>query len=114
MQYEGTFRRGASLNTTATGQFPAILVRSKYRRHAMRQDDSTNRELLALEKKYWTAVKEKDGAAAVSLSSDPCVIVGAKGVGEIDRKTLAGMLANATHQIKDFTLDDFHIRHVTD
>ena len=80
----------------------------------MRQDDSTNKELLALENKYWTAVKEKDAAAAVSLSSDPCVIVGAKGIGEIDKRTLAGMLANAAHQIKDFALDDVHIRHITD
>ena len=80
----------------------------------MQHADSVGRELFALETKYWTAVKERDSSTAASLSSDPCVVVGAQGVGEIDRTTLAGMLKNAPYLLRNFTLDDLHVRHVTD
>ncbi len=73
-----------------------------------------SRELIALEQKFWHAIKDKDTATAVALSDDPCVVVGAQGVGEVDKATLAGMLANAPYQLKDFSFDDFHVRRVTD
>jgi hypothetical protein len=59
----------------------------------MQHSDATKRELLALEERYWNAIKEKDSAAATSLSDDPCVVVGAHGVGEVDKSTLASILA---------------------
>lgn len=80
----------------------------------MKQDDSIERQLFALEKKYWNAIKDRDSSTAVSLSSDPCVVVGAQGVGEIDKMTLAGMLQGAPYDLKDFTFDDIHVRQVSD
>lgn len=78
------------------------------------QHDDISRELVALEQEFWRAIKSRDAATAVALSDDPCVVVGAQGVGEIDKATLAGMLANAPYQLKDFAFDDIHVRRVTD
>lgn len=80
----------------------------------MQLSDATKRELLALEKQYWNAVKEKDSATAASLSDDPCVIVGAQGVGEVDRSTLAKMVEAARYELKAFSLEDVHMRQVGD
>ena len=80
----------------------------------MQHEDATTRELLALEEQYWNAIKEKDPATAASLSDDPCFVVGAQGVGEIDRATLAKMLEGATYELKAFSFEDVHMRRVTD
>jgi hypothetical protein len=80
----------------------------------MEHSDSVGRELMALEKKYWNAIKDKDSSTAASLSNDPCVVVGAQGVGVLDRTTLGRMLQGATYELKEFAFDDVHIRRVTD
>lgn len=80
----------------------------------MQHDDDITRELAGLEKKYWNAIKEKDSATAAALSCDPCVVVGAQGVGEIDKMTLAKMLDGAEFHLKRFAFEDVHVRQVTD
>jgi hypothetical protein len=80
----------------------------------MEPNDSLGRQLFALEKKYWNAIKDGDSSTAVSLSDDPCVVIGAQGVGEIDKTTLARMFEGAPYRLKEFTFDDVHIRQVTD
>src|SRR5438105_602269 len=80
----------------------------------MEREDTINSELLALEKKYWNAIKEKDPSTAVSLSGDPCVVVGAQGVGEIGKTALASMMEGAGYDLKEFSFDDVHVRKVTD
>ena len=74
----------------------------------------TKRELLDLEKQYWTAIKERNPSAATTLSADTCVVVGAQGVGELDKATLANMMRGATYELKGFTLEDVHMRPITD
>ena len=80
----------------------------------MRLEEKTKRELLALEEQYWNAMKDRDSATATSLSDDPCVVVGAQGVGEIDRKTMASMLEDAPWELKRFALEDVHFQPVSD
>lgn len=77
-------------------------------------DDRIGREVLALEKKYWNAIKQRDASTAVSLSADPCVVVGAQGVGELDNATLARMMEKATYRLKDFSFDNVRVRHITE
>ena len=67
-----------------------------------------------LEKKYWTAIKNGDGAAAAAMSDDPCIVTGAQGVGELDRKTLAGMLSGAPWKLHEFDLKNVIVRKLTD
>jgi ketosteroid isomerase-like protein len=69
---------------------------------------------VGLEKQYWNAIKDRDASTAAALSEDPCVVVGAQGVSELDSARLAKMLDSATYELKDFELDDIHVRRVTD
>lgn len=80
----------------------------------MQHADTIKQELLALENQFWNAIKEKDPATATSLSDDPCVVVGAQGVGEIDKPMLAEMLAGAPYELKAFSLEDVHLRQIGD
>lgn len=72
------------------------------------------KDLLALEKRFWTAIKEKDAEGASSLSDDPCMVVGAQGVGEIDKAGMSRMVETASYELKDFSLDDVRIRQLSD
>ena len=70
-------------------------------------------ELLALEKQYWQAQKDKDGAAAAELTDEACLIAGAQGVVEIDRRTLVGMMEDASWSIEDYSIgDDVRVRQI--
>jgi ketosteroid isomerase-like protein len=80
----------------------------------MEQTDALKQELVALETRYWNAIKAKDSRTAESLSDNPCIVVGAQGVGEIRRDALRVMLEQAPYQLNRFALDDVHIRQVSD
>jgi len=74
-------------------------------------DQALEQELLALEKRCWQAQKDKDGAAAAELTDEACLIAGAQGVVEIDRRNLVGMLEDASWRIHDYSIgDDVHVR----
>ena len=72
-------------------------------------------ELKSLELRYWDAVQRKDEATAMELSDEQCVVVGAQGIGEIDRERLGQMLKHASHDLTRYEVDDqaFLIRKVT-
>lgn len=80
----------------------------------MPHDKQTERELVALENKYWDAIKKRDAATATSMSDDPCVVVGAQGVGQVTRETLSKMLKGASWKLEDYSLEDVHTRHLGD
>ena len=70
-----------------------------------------DRELLSLETKYWQALQDKDVDAALELTDDPCVVVGAQGVGCLDHSMYRSMMHNATWSIVDFKIgDDAQVR----
>lgn len=73
--------------------------------------NAVERELLALERKYWQAIKDKDADTAIRLSDDPCIVTGAQGVGRLDNKTLAGMMKAPPYTLHKFTIgDDAQVR----
>ena len=80
----------------------------------MQHGEATKQELMALEEQYWNAIKERDPATAEALSDDPCVIVGAQGVGEVDRASLGKMLESAEYELESFAFEDVHMRPVSD
>jgi hypothetical protein len=80
----------------------------------LQHEDATKRELMELEHQYWNAIKEKDPTTAKSLSGDPCIVVGAQGVGEVDRATLGKMLEGAKYELQTFSIEDVHMRPVSD
>ena len=72
-------------------------------------------ELLAVEKQYWQAIKDKDADAAMRLSDDPCIVTGAQGVGRIDKPTLAAMMKAASYTLHNFTIgEDAQVRLLAD
>ena len=80
----------------------------------MQVADATRRELLALEKQYWNAIMEKDARTATSLSDDPCVVVDAQGVGEVDKPTLTKMMEGAKYDLEAYSLEDVHMHQIRD
>jgi hypothetical protein len=80
----------------------------------MKQSDVLEQQLLDREKRYWDAIKDKNGSAAKRLSDESCLVVGAQGVREVSRNALAKMLDAAPYDLDDFSLDDVHFRRLSD
>jgi hypothetical protein len=79
----------------------------------MEQDIAVQQELLERERSYWNAIKERNSQVAARLSDDPCVVVGAQGVGELSRSALSKMLEGATYELNGFSLEDVHFRRLS-
>jgi hypothetical protein len=74
-------------------------------------DTTIERKLVELERRYWQALKDKDVAAAIELTDEPCIVAGAQGVGSLDHATYRAMMENATWTIVDFDIrDDVQVR----
>ena len=80
----------------------------------MGQHDALEQELLAREKRYWNAIKTKDARVAAQLTDDPCIVVGAQGVGELSRSAVSSMLEGASYTLDEFSLEDVHFRRLGD
>jgi hypothetical protein len=80
----------------------------------MAQQNALKQELLALETRYWDAIRRKDGRTAAELSEDPCIVVGAQGVGEVPRAAFPKMMDEATYALNDYALHDVHMRQLAD
>jgi hypothetical protein len=65
-----------------------------------------HKTLLGLETRYWEALKDKNVEAALELTADPCVIVGAQGVGRVDSSMYEQMMREASWTIVDFKIGD--------
>lgn len=77
--------------------------------------DAIDQELLELEKQYWEAICNRDGATATRLSDARCLVIGPQGIGKLDRQALAGMVENAPYELKKFRLDDdVQVRKIAD
>ena len=66
----------------------------------------TEKQVMALERQYWEAMKNKDIDAALSMTDDPCIVAGAQGVNEINHKTFERMMRTASWTLDAFRLDD--------
>jgi uncharacterized protein (TIGR02246 family) len=72
------------------------------------------KELVGLEKEYWQAIKDKDARTASKYSDDPCIVVGAQGIGSIKPNDYGAMMAAATYDLHDFELKDVQVRVLND
>jgi len=77
-------------------------------------DRNVENELVELEKRYWTAIQDKDPVVALQLTHDPCIVTGAQGVASLDRDKLAMMTEGARWTLDDFELDDVQVQLVRD
>jgi ketosteroid isomerase-like protein len=67
---------------------------------------SKTQELLEHERRFWTAMKEKDARAAARMTDDRCIVVGAQGVSAVDSETMAKLTAEGEWELEAFTVDD--------
>lgn len=71
-------------------------------------------EILALEKRYWQALKENDVTTALQLTDFPCIITGPQGLGRVDEQTFMQMMNASPYSIDDFELNDAQVRVLRD
>jgi uncharacterized protein (TIGR02246 family) len=73
-------------------------------------------ELLALERRFWDAMKAKDATAASSMTDDQCIVVGAQGVSSVDSKSMGKMTAEGKWQLDQYSFDEktAQVRYLTD
>ena len=66
-------------------------------------------ELAELERKYWTAIMEKDAVVALQLSHDQCVVTGAMGTSHIDAVSFREVMDVAPWILDRFELEGLQV-----
>jgi ketosteroid isomerase-like protein len=76
----------------------------------------SDHELMTLERDYWDAVKDRDARTVGRLTSDDCMIAGARGVSAVDAREMGKLIEAATHRILDYRIDPktARITHLSD
>ena len=67
---------------------------------------TTEQEVVDLERQYWQAIKDNDVETALRLTDDPCIVTGAQGVNQIDRRSFGEMMKASPWTLQKFELDD--------
>jgi ketosteroid isomerase-like protein len=80
----------------------------------MQSSSTIERELLALENKFWKAIQDKDVESALSMTHDPCIVTGAQGVAKLSLEEFRGMMGNETYTLDRFELKDTKVTRLTD
>ena len=68
--------------------------------------NAKERELLDNEKRFWDAMKAKDGRTAGRMTDDGCIIVGAQGVSALDSATMEKLTVEGTWELQQFSFDE--------
>jgi len=64
------------------------------------------REALELERRFWDAMKAKDGRSAARMTDDGCIVVGAQGVSSIDSATMEKLTVEGDWELKQYAFDE--------
>jgi hypothetical protein len=64
------------------------------------------RDVLEHERRFWDAMRAKDGEAASQMTHENCIVVGAQGVSAIDRDTMARMTKEGDWELERYTFDE--------
>lgn len=72
----------------------------------MKPDQETEEQIIALEKQYWQAIKERDCQTALALTDDPCIVTGAQGVAALDHETFEQMMKSESWKLDDFSISE--------
>ncbi|HVZ14935.1 MAG TPA: nuclear transport factor 2 family protein [Bauldia sp.] len=74
---------------------------------------SLEQDILALEKKFWQSMIDRDAAAGAAMIAEESLVTGAQGVGKIDRATFAKMMEGGQWTLHDFAFSDVKFVEVT-
>lgn len=75
---------------------------------------SLEEEILGLENRFWQSMVDKDSGAGARLSAEPCIVVGAQGVGRIDRKTFAKLMETGEWTLRAYEFSDVTVERIGD
>jgi hypothetical protein len=70
----------------------------------------TDQELLALERSYWDALKQRDFRTIGRLTAEDSTVAGASGVAGVDPRSIQKQIESATYTLKDYRIDPQTIR----
>jgi uncharacterized protein (TIGR02246 family) len=70
-------------------------------------------ELIELEKRYWRAIQDGDVETALSMTEDPCLIAGERGVTAVGAAQFRQIMQARTNKIDDVELSDVQVRMLT-
>ena len=65
----------------------------------------SDQELLALERQYWDALKDRDARTVGRLTAEDSTIAGASGVSGIDPRSIVKMIESAPYRITGYRID---------
>jgi hypothetical protein len=65
----------------------------------------SDQELLALERQYWDALKDRDTRTIGRLTAEDSTVVGASGVGSLDPRSIVKMIDSASYTITNYRID---------
>ena len=63
-------------------------------------------ELLEHERRFWNAMRAKDGEAASQMTHDNCIVVGAQGVSAITPETMGRLTTEGDWELERYTFDE--------
>jgi hypothetical protein len=75
---------------------------------------SLEQDILALEKKFWQSMIDRDAKAGAAMIAEQSIVTGAQGVGKIDRATFARMMDGGQWTLHGFEFSDVKFEQVTD
>ncbi|HET9424368.1 MAG TPA: nuclear transport factor 2 family protein [Gemmatimonadaceae bacterium] len=75
--------------------------------------NTTERQLIDLEKKYWDAMVTKDVDTAVRMSDDPCYVTGAQGVSAISAEQYRALMTDGKWNLHEYTMENLQARQLT-
>jgi uncharacterized protein DUF4440 len=70
----------------------------------------SDQELLALERSYWDALKERDFRTIGRLTAEDSTVAGASGVAGVDPRSIQKQIESAPYTIKSYRIDPQTIR----
>ena len=75
---------------------------------------TANDQIIALEHKYWDAMKNDDTAGAIALTYDPCIVTGPQGAATFDHNAMRAMNDQKTWSLKNYELANMNVQQVGD
>src|SRR5436190_4997667 len=72
------------------------------------------KELLDLENQFWQCMRDKNVAKALEMTNDPCIVTGAQGVAQIDKKSFAKMMETGSWILHEFDIHDAQVLQLSD
>ena len=73
-----------------------------------------HKELMNVESQFWQCMKDKNIAKALEITNDPCMVAGAQGVAQIDKKTFARMMETGNWVLHEFDIFDAQVLQLSD